>query len=171
MVPCEFLLRPLASSLSGPPWDAFRPQAALPDLLDKNRSTVSMVVSHRQIYSGADGEPLGPMGSTLSDLNLFAKTVVDAQPWLKDPKALPIPWREVRLPKKLKFGVIWNDGMVTPTPPVRRALKATVDKLRQAGHEVIDWDASSHSTALKILVCLASRVTTIADDRLRLAFS
>ncbi|EXJ87780.1 hypothetical protein A1O1_04707 [Capronia coronata CBS 617.96] len=93
----------------------------------------------------------GPMGPTLSDLNVFTKSVVDAQPWLKDPKALPIPWRDVKLPQKLKLGVIWNDRQVTPTPPVQRALKATVEKLRQAGHEVVDWDASTHSTALNIL--------------------
>ncbi|KIX03040.1 uncharacterized protein Z518_06590 [Rhinocladiella mackenziei CBS 650.93] len=93
----------------------------------------------------------GPMGPALSDLSLFAKSVVDAQPWLKDPKALPIPWRQVTLPKRLKLGVIWNDGCVTPTPPVQRALKATVEKLRQAGHEVVEWDGTSHSRALSIL--------------------
>ncbi|EHY60683.1 hypothetical protein HRR83_000452 [Exophiala dermatitidis] len=93
----------------------------------------------------------GPMGPTLSDLKLFAKSVVDSKPWLKDPKALPIPWRDVQLPKKLKFGVIWNDRQVTPTPPVQRALKTTVEKLRKAGHEVVDWDSSSHPQALNIL--------------------
>lgn len=92
------------------------------------------------------------MGPTLSDLKLFAKSVVDSQPWLKDPKALPIPWRDVKLPQKLKFGVVWNDRQVTPTPPVQRALKATVEKLRQAGHEIIDWDSTSHSKAADILV-------------------
>lgn len=92
------------------------------------------------------------MSQTHSDLSLFAKSVVDAQPWLKDPKALPIPWRDVTLPTKLRIGVVWNDGMVTPTPPVQRALKATVEKLRQAGHEVIDWDGASHSRALSLLV-------------------
>lgn len=92
------------------------------------------------------------MGTNLSDLTLFARSVVDAQPWLKDPKALPIPWREVTIPKKLRFGVVRNDGMVTPTPPVQRALNATVQKLKQAGHEVIDWDATTHSQALSILV-------------------
>lgn len=95
------------------------------------------------------------MATTLSDLTLFAKSVVDAQPWLKDSKALPIPWRDVRLEKKLKLGVIWNDRTVAPTPPVQRALRATVEKLRQAGHEVVDWDATSHSRALSLLVGLS----------------
>lgn len=93
------------------------------------------------------------MGPTLSDIALFAKSVVDAQPWLRDAKAIPIPWREVTLEKKWKFGVVWNDSMVTPTPPVTRAVKETVRKLREAGHEVVDWDGKSHSIALDILVC------------------
>ncbi|RMZ75560.1 hypothetical protein DV737_g5233, partial [Chaetothyriales sp. CBS 132003] len=64
---------------------------------------------------------------------------------------IPIPWRAVTLPKKLKLGVIWNDGMVTPSPPVQRALKATVQKLIQAGHEIVDWDSSSHARAYSII--------------------
>jgi hypothetical protein len=37
----------------------------------------------------------------------------------------------------LKFGVIWSDGIVAPTPACLRALKLTVDALIQQGHEVV----------------------------------
>ncbi|KAF2813069.1 fatty-acid amide hydrolase [Mytilinidion resinicola] len=93
----------------------------------------------------------GPMGKTLDDIVLFSKTVVGLEPWMQDPKCLPIPWRSVEPKTKLKIGVIWNDGIVTPTPPVQRALRETVEKLKKAGHEVIDWDASTHKQAVSLI--------------------
>lgn len=93
----------------------------------------------------------GPMGKTLDDILLFSKTVVGLEPWMQDPKCLPIPWRSVKIKQKLKLAVMWDDGMVTPTPPVQRALKETVDKLKKAGHEIIEWHPSLHAQALSIL--------------------
>ncbi|CAN8102461.1 unnamed protein product [Discula destructiva] len=93
----------------------------------------------------------GPLARTIDDIELEAKTVVDAQPWLHDPRMLPIPWRSVELPKKLKIAVLWNDGMVMPTPPVARALKTTVEKLKAAGHELVDWDPKDQGQGLRLL--------------------
>ncbi|KAF2017663.1 acetamidase [Aaosphaeria arxii CBS 175.79] len=93
----------------------------------------------------------GPMARTLDDMILFAKTVVDAQPWLVDPKCLPIPWRTVEPKPKLKIAVLWHDGIVAPTPPVARALRETVDKLKQAGHEIVEWQPNLHPKALDLL--------------------
>jgi amidase len=94
----------------------------------------------------------GPMARTLEDITLFAKAVVDAEPWKTDPKVLPIPWRPTEQKKKLKIAVLWHDGMVVPTPPVTRALKETVDKLRKAGHNIIEWDPVLHPQLLDVLV-------------------
>lgn len=91
------------------------------------------------------------MAKTIGGLEVFAKAVVGSQPWLRDPKALPIPWRAVERKQKLKIGVMWNDGMVTPTPPVQRALKETVGKLKQAGHEIVDWEPREHAEAYDLL--------------------
>ena len=85
-------------------------------------------------------------------MTLFAKTVVEAQPWLVDPKCLPIPWRPVERKPKLKLAVMWHDGMVAPTPPVARALAETVEKLKAAGHEIVQWDPVLHPKGLEILV-------------------
>ncbi|KAG0647462.1 Acetamidase [Hyphodiscus hymeniophilus] len=93
----------------------------------------------------------GPMARSLADVRLFTKSIIDSEPWLVDPKCLPIPWRAVELPKKLKIAVLWNDGVVMPTPPVRRALSSTVKKLRAAGHEVVDWSADGYAQAADIL--------------------
>jgi len=102
----------------------------------------------------------GPMGKTLDDILLFSKTVVGLEPWMQDPKCLPIPWRSVKIKQKLKLAVMWDDGMVTPTPPVQRALKETVDKLKKAGHEIVEWHPSLHAQALSILVSNASKYAT-----------
>jgi amidase len=92
------------------------------------------------------------MARTLEDVTLFAKTVVDSMPWLVDPKCLPIPWRSVESKKTLKIAVMMNDGIVMPTPPVTRALNETSEKLRKAGHEVVEWDPRLHSKAIEFLV-------------------
>ncbi|KAM3447046.1 hypothetical protein MY3296_009090 [Beauveria thailandica] len=81
----------------------------------------------------------GPMARTLQDISMYSKAVIQSQPWLRDAKCHPLPWKSVQLPKKLKIGVMWDDTLVQPTPPILRALRHTVAKLRQAGHDVVDW--------------------------------
>ncbi|KAF1981831.1 acetamidase [Aulographum hederae CBS 113979] len=93
----------------------------------------------------------GPMGRALEDIALFSKVIVDAEPWKQDPKMLPIPWRRVEQRQTLKLAVMYDDGMVTPTPPVQRALRETVEKLKKAGHEIIEWDNKLHERGLTIL--------------------
>lgn len=94
----------------------------------------------------------GPMARTLSDVVFYSKTVVDSQPWLRDPKCLPVPWRAVELPERLRIGVMWHDAVVRPTPPVRRALQDAVDKLRAAGHDVVDWDPVDQNEGVELLM-------------------
>lgn len=99
----------------------------------------------RNCRSGMPGQEAvasvnGPLAPTLEDVKLYSKSVIDGQPWLRDPKCLPIPWRDIELPQKLRIGVMWHDGVVQPTAPVTRALKHTVAKLKAAGHEIVEWD-------------------------------
>lgn len=96
----------------------------------------------------------GPLARTLQDLRIYCKAVVEGGPWLEDPRCLPIPWRDAKVKTRLKIGVMWNDGVVIPTPPVRRALKETVEKLKKAGHELVDWKPDGHAEGLKIMVGL-----------------
>ncbi|KAH7394422.1 amidase signature domain-containing protein [Pyrenochaeta sp. MPI-SDFR-AT-0127] len=93
----------------------------------------------------------GPMGKTLEDITMYSKAIIDAKPWLVDPKMLPIPWRHLEPKNRLKIAVLWDDGICSPTPPVKRALQETAEKLKKAGHEVIDWDPKLHVTALTLL--------------------
>ncbi len=58
----------------------------------------------------------GPMGRTLADLDVYCRAVVAQEPWRVDPRCLPIPWRDVELPPRLRIAVMRHDGMVRPTP-------------------------------------------------------
>ena len=76
----------------------------------------------------------GPMARSIGDLRLWAETVVNAKPWLKDPKCIEIPWRQVELKTKPKIAVLWDNGEITPTPPVKRALRKVVEVRRKGSH-------------------------------------
>jgi Asp-tRNA(Asn)/Glu-tRNA(Gln) amidotransferase A subunit family amidase len=62
------------------------------------------------------------------------------KPWTHDPQCLPIPWREAeeKLPAQLRFAWSMGDGVVTPSPPIARAMMMTKLALEAAGHLVID---------------------------------
>lgn len=66
----------------------------------------------------------GPMCRSLRDMNLFTQLLIDAKPWLVDPKLIPIPWTGLNtsITKRLKIGIIDNDGFIDPQPPVKRAI-------------------------------------------------
>lgn len=90
------------------------------------------------------------MARSIDDLELYCRTVIETQPWLIDPKCLPIPWRKASPPSRLKIAVMWHDTTVRPTPPVARALKTTVQKLKAAGHELVDWNPVDQKLAMDL---------------------
>ncbi|KAF9256401.1 amidase signature enzyme [Marasmius fiardii PR-910] len=102
---------------------------------------------------GQEGVPSthSPMTRTLEDLETFWRAVVKMKPWKYDYSCLEIPWREVDLRhKKLKWGVIWDDGIVKPSPACDRALKTVVDILQADGHTVVPINPPSPYEGLKI---------------------
>jgi amidase len=45
------------------------------------------------------------MATSLDGVEIWSKAVLKSEPWIKgDPDCLPIPWRDVQVPKKLCFG-------------------------------------------------------------------
>ena len=94
---------------------------------------------------------VGPLATNAASLRLVCQALLEQNPWLHDPLVHDIPWRpdqeaEIKSAKKLCFGLLMTDGVVNPTPPVRRAIETVVKALRSAGHEVIDWQPPSHRT-------------------------
>ena len=95
---------------------------------------------------------IGPMSRCLSDLSLFMKTVIDAQPWLREPSLIPLPWTPFELPDRpIRIGIMLHDGVVMPHPPVLRALRNLEAQLHKvAGVEVDVWVPHAHDEAWAI---------------------
>ncbi|KAF1966479.1 amidase [Bimuria novae-zelandiae CBS 107.79] len=110
------------------------------------------------IMAGADSveSVLGPMSTSLSGLKLFMKTVLDSEPWLTEPALIPFPWRNFELPKDrpLRIGILWDDQIVKPHPPITRALKMFADRAQRNGIEVIDFKPYLHDEAWAIIASL-----------------
>ncbi|KAI4200435.1 MAG: hypothetical protein LQ350_003973 [Teloschistes chrysophthalmus] len=106
----------------------------------------------------------GPMSTSLEGVKLFMKTVLAAKPWMTEPALLPIPWRDHinHLPttpqghKKLKIAVLWHDGVVRPHPPITRALRSIVQKLKSFPEifTFVDWHPYNHAEAWEIISTL-----------------
>ncbi len=81
----------------------------------------------------------GPMSTSISTIEAYMRALPEARSWETDPLVSPIPWRTeactVPSSKKLKIGVVIDDGMVRPQPPILRAMEELVISLRAAGHE------------------------------------
>ncbi|KAF8547725.1 amidase signature enzyme [Imleria badia] len=86
------------------------------------------------------GTSCSPMARRLDDLEEFWKRVVDMNPWNYDHTCVPLPWRQVDIQHTiLRWGIIWDDGIVPPTPACRRALEWVSDALTRQGHEVVNF--------------------------------
>lgn len=102
---------------------------------------------------------IGPLSTSLEGVKLFLKTVIAAKPWLKEPSLLPFEWKDtsklwVKGEKKLKIAVLWDDGIVKPHPPITRALKEVVSRLRASENvEVVGWTPYKHDLSWEIIVC------------------
>ncbi|TVY30739.1 putative amidase, partial [Lachnellula hyalina] len=86
---------------------------------------------------GTDGvrSTAGPLSTSLRDCSLFLKSILQADTWKYDSTSISVPWIDLEPRHKLRIGVALNDGVYTPSPPVRRGLKQAVDLLH--GHNDI----------------------------------
>jgi amidase len=91
----------------------------------------------------------GPMATSLASIEKYMESLPEAEPWELDNLVTPMPWRKELCniqpnSRKLKIGYILDDHVVKPQPPITRAVQLVVDALKNAGHEVFEWDSSSH---------------------------
>lgn len=65
---------------------------------------------------------LGPFSKSVAGLELWMQAQSLAEPWNRYTGCIPMPWKEEEARKvlgsKLRLGIIWDDGIVKPTPPV-----------------------------------------------------
>ncbi|ROV91211.1 hypothetical protein VMCG_09344 [Cytospora schulzeri] len=98
---------------------------------------------------------VGPMASSLDTIHLTMKSLIDMKPWELDSRCSPIPWREdaykEALSRPLVIGVLADDGVARPHPPVTRVLQEAVQALKSAGHEIVEWTSDLHAQCIQVL--------------------
>ncbi|PON26684.1 hypothetical protein TGAM01_v204185 [Trichoderma gamsii] len=96
---------------------------------------------------------IGPMGTSLRDLDLLTSVALASKPHLLDPRLIPIPWTGLNTTPKtspLKIGIMMNDGFIIPQPPVTRALNWAAEKLKSSNaFSVKSFEPYEVATALK----------------------
>ena len=101
---------------------------------------------------------IGPLSISLGGIKLFMHTVLSAQPWLHEPALLPIPWNasyRISPQQALKIGIMWDDGVVKPHPPITRALRTVASKLATVPNiTIVDWKPHLHDEGWAIISSL-----------------
>ncbi|KAB8231082.1 amidase signature domain-containing protein [Aspergillus alliaceus] len=95
---------------------------------------------------------VGPLAAqSIDDLELFQRAVLDAEPWDIETSLVPLPWRRVKENREFTVGIMWDDGLVRPHPPITRALEAAKSQLQAAGIKVVDWEPYKHAHGWDII--------------------
>lgn len=86
----------------------------------------------------------------------LARSVEGLQVWMRAVSNQNVDggssWRsDLDLGHDFTVGVMRDDGILRPHPPVRRALGAAVDKLRAAGIKVVEWEPHDHDRGHALL--------------------
>jgi amidase len=86
------------------------------------------------------------------------RCIIEAEPWKLDARCVPIPWRQElyneALGRPLTIGILADDGVVQPHPPVARVFGEAVEALRAAGHDVFNWNGELHPECIQVMVSL-----------------
>lgn len=87
--------------------------------------------------------PAGSLAQSLDDIELFLSTILGRRPKDYDSTALAVPWRgPVKLPIRLRIGVLPIEKLLPLHPPVKRTLNKATPVPAAAGHEIIDLPQS-----------------------------
>jgi amidase len=120
------------------------------------RSTANRIPLHglRLPNVGGDSTPVvvGPICRSARDNELFCKIMIEVQPWEREHSLIPLPWRTVPEPKKLKIGYYADDGVVNSHAPIQRAIKSLVEKLSYDDRfEFVPWTPYQHAKGYDLI--------------------
>ncbi|TKA82982.1 hypothetical protein B0A55_01536 [Friedmanniomyces simplex] len=108
---------------------------------------------------------IGPLSTSLDGVKVFMKTLIDQQPWLYEPSLVSMPWKETSSAsllrkgsdgkRKLRVGILADDGVVKPHPPILRGINTLVTKLREHPDiELVEFPPYKHEEAWRIISSL-----------------
>ncbi|CAH0045780.1 unnamed protein product [Clonostachys solani] len=100
---------------------------------------------------------VGIMGPSLDLLQSVFKSTLSTSPWIRDQAVTRMPWQglydgQSPMRADLAFGFLENDGIVTPHPPVARAMRIVKKAMEMAEIELVGWDPPSNSEVSAIHV-------------------
>jgi amidase len=98
----------------------------------------------------------GPMATSSRACSFFMKTIMSAQAWRYDSSCLHLRWQGHKSSRKPRIGLVLDDGVYTPFPPVRRAIREAGQKLRDAGLDVVELKLPSVADVFGISVAMFS---------------
>ncbi|KAG7093651.1 hypothetical protein E1B28_007313 [Marasmius oreades] len=90
---------------------------------------------------------VGPMGRSVEELDIFCRGLFGLPDGYADYTLTPTPYREVELPKKMRFGYYTSDGFTKASPANKRAVSETVEALKKQGHQCIELTDFPFATA------------------------
>ncbi|KAF4947687.1 hypothetical protein FSARC_13904 [Fusarium sarcochroum] len=101
---------------------------------------------------------LGPFARSLRDIELFCQAYSSTNPWIDDISLIPSDilspsiGRQLDPSKPLRVGIMLDDGVVTPLPPVRRVLEKVKSRLSSSSTiELIPFTPWDHAKAWRIV--------------------
>ncbi|KAK1814151.1 hypothetical protein LTR12_011429 [Friedmanniomyces endolithicus] len=108
---------------------------------------------------------IGPLSTSLDGVKVFMKTLIDQQPWLYEPSLVAMPWKDTSTTsllregsdgkRKLRVGILADDGVVKPHPPILRGMNTLISKLRSHPDiELVDFPPYKHEEAWRIISSL-----------------
>ena len=105
---------------------------------------------------------IGPMSTSIGGIKVFMRALLDQKPWLLDPSLINLPWKtsnQLRTDatgnRKLRIGLLTDDGVVKPHPPILRGLSTLVSALKSSPDiEVVDFPPYKHDLAWSTIASL-----------------
>ncbi|PLB53955.1 amidase [Aspergillus steynii IBT 23096] len=101
---------------------------------------------------------LGPFARSLRDIELFCNVYCSAKPWIDDASLIP---GEILSPalgqplapgRPLRVGILADDGVVSPFPPVRYIIDQVKDRLKNSPFvELVPFEPLDHDAAWQII--------------------
>jgi amidase len=99
---------------------------------------------------------VGPIAHSISDIRYLIKTVLQAEPWFKDPKCIELPWRSEHVDmvkgRPLNIGLIKWDHLIMPHPPVQRGIRLVEQALKSQGHDIFNFAVPDPHEADRLIV-------------------
>ncbi|KAH7310671.1 amidase signature domain-containing protein [Stachybotrys elegans] len=98
---------------------------------------------------------IGPLARSLPTIVETMKALISLEPWALDCRCVPIPWREPIYKsvqeQKLTIGLLLDDGVVRPHPPIIRAIQDAASALEKLGHEIVPWTDDLHAECIEVM--------------------